>query len=128
MATFRIRGASRAFTHQLVRHRIASFSQQSQRYVDERGFNYIIPPEIANDPDALKLFRDSMDHAEKAYAALRAAGVRKEDARFVLPNACETRDRFFGEFREFMTIYDCPDAQPIGKSGASALTCSERFT
>src|SRR5512137_967594 len=89
-ATFRITGASRAFTHQLVRHRLASFSQQSQRYVDETGFNYVIPDDILANEKASALFRDCMARAENAYQQLRQFGIKKEDARFILPNASES--------------------------------------
>ncbi len=104
-ASFRITGASRAFTHQLVRHRLASFSQQSQRYVDEAGFNYVIPADILADEGAAALFRDSMARAEETYRLLREKGIRKEDARFVLPNASESQIVFSANFRELRTIF-----------------------
>ena len=104
-ASFRIKGASRAFTHQLVRHRIASYSQQSQRYVDETGFSYIIPPAIRKDSHAAGIFRAFIKEAEKAYNELRKAGMKKEDARFVLPNALESEIVFSANFREFRTIF-----------------------
>jgi len=88
--TFAIEGISRACSHQLVRHRIASFSQQSQRYVKEGGFNFIVPPKIKSDPAAYRKFLDSIESARKAYDELLKAAP-PEDARFVLPNACETR-------------------------------------
>jgi len=113
-ATFRITGASRAFTHQLVRHRLASYSQQSQRYVDETGFNYIIPASIMSDPEAARIFRESMEKTEEAYRALRERGIRKEDARFVLPNALESQIVFTANFRELRTIFNLrldPSAQ-----------------
>jgi thymidylate synthase (FAD) len=104
-ASFRITGASRSFTHQLVRHRLASFSQQSQRYVDETGFNFVIPDTILADPDAATVFRDFMARAEEAYRELRERGIRKEDARFVLPNALESQIVFSANFRELRTIF-----------------------
>ncbi len=88
--TFGIEGVSRALSHQLVRHRIASYSQQSQRYVDEARFEYVVPPTIAAIPGALELFERQVEEARKAYAEL-AAIVPREDARYVLPNACATR-------------------------------------
>ncbi len=88
--TFAIEGISRACSHQLVRHRIASYSQQSQRYVKEKGFNFIVPPKIKADEKAYKLFLDSMEKAEKAYEELLKT-AKAEDARFLLPNATETR-------------------------------------
>ncbi|MBN2066835.1 MAG: FAD-dependent thymidylate synthase [Candidatus Diapherotrites archaeon] len=88
--TFAIEGISRACSHQLVRHRIASFSQQSQRYVKETGFNFIVPPKVKSNENSLKKFNESMGQSEKAYEELLKE-VPAEDARFVLPNACETR-------------------------------------
>ncbi len=88
--TFAVEGISRATTHQLVRHRIASYSQQSQRYVKMDGFSYIIPPSIEKKPEARALFEKTMDEIKAAYEQL-AAMVHREDARYVLPNACETK-------------------------------------
>lgn len=88
---FGIEGISRALTHQLVRHRIASYSQQSQRYVSKAQFEYIIPPSIRNRPEAVELFRRQMQDVQDCYDRLLALGVPREDARYCLPNACETR-------------------------------------
>jgi thymidylate synthase (FAD) len=88
--TFAIEGVSRALTHQLVRHRIASYSQQSQRYVSEEAFEYIMPPSIAGNPEAAALFNELMGQIREAYITLNSL-VPKEDARYVLPNACETK-------------------------------------
>ncbi|MCX7679125.1 MAG: FAD-dependent thymidylate synthase [Spirochaetes bacterium] len=104
-ATFRIQGASRAFTHQLVRHRIASYSQQSQRYVDEQEFHYIVPPEIEKNEEALALFRAFIEHSRATYKKLRELGIKKEDARFVLPNALESQIVFSANFRELRFIF-----------------------
>ena len=98
--TFAIEGISRACSHQLVRHRVASYSQQSQRYVsEETGFDYIIPPVIKEDKELKKAFLASMKEAQKSYnelvTKLNKKGVKGEaanqDARFILPNACETK-------------------------------------
>ncbi len=95
--TFAIDGVSRALSHQLVRHRIASYSQQSQRYVNGAQCNYIIPPSIAKNAAALARFEAFMAEVGSAYAdihaLLEAQGSSKanEDARFVLPQAAETR-------------------------------------
>lgn len=90
--TFAIDGVSRALSHQLVRHRIGcSYSQKSQRYVKEKQFEYITPPKIAKNPDTLAAFDKAMAAAQKTYEELLAAGVPAEDARFVLPNAAETK-------------------------------------
>ena len=88
--TFAIEGVSRALTHQLVRHRIASYSQQSQRYVSEEAFEVIVPPSIAANKEAAEVFDSAMETIRLAYEALNTM-VPKEDARYVLPNACETK-------------------------------------
>jgi thymidylate synthase (FAD) len=104
-ATFRIEGASRAFTHQLVRHRLASFSQQSQRYVDENEFNYIVPPDIEKNSNAHAVFQEFIEQSRATYAKLRELGIKKEDARFVLPNALESQIVFSANFRELRFIF-----------------------
>lgn len=81
--TFEISGISRALSHQLVRHRHSSFSQRSQRYCSEDGFGYVNPPNVDLD--------NIMDYLEACYTTLQEAGVPNEDARYVLPNACETQ-------------------------------------
>ena len=88
--TFAIEGVSRALTHQLVRHRIASHSQQSQRYVKEGGFNFIVPPKIKADAETYKKFLKAIEDARLAYDEMLKIAPA-EDARFLLPNACETR-------------------------------------
>lgn len=92
-ATFLFEGISRACTHQLVRHRLASFSQESQRYVDlsKGGWQAIVPDAIAANPAALAEMVEFWQLVEEKYAKLRSLGIRKEDARFLLPNAAETR-------------------------------------
>ncbi|HOJ83333.1 MAG: FAD-dependent thymidylate synthase [Dethiobacteria bacterium] len=88
--TFAIDGVSRALSHQLVRHRIASYSQKSQRYVDEKGFTWIMPPSIEKSPKAKEIFEKQIESIRRCYAELCAA-VPREDARYILPNACETK-------------------------------------
>ncbi|HOP28087.1 MAG TPA: FAD-dependent thymidylate synthase [Spirochaetota bacterium] len=105
-ASFRILGASRSFTHQLVRHRIASFSQQSQRYVDEAEFNYIVPPDIAGNETALAVYREFIENSRETYAKFRELGIKKEDARFILPNALESQIVFSANFREFRSVFN----------------------
>lgn len=92
-ATFFFEGISRACTHQLVRHRLASFSQESQRYVElsKGGWQAIVPPAVADNPEAMAELAEFWAMAEAKYARLRELGIRKEDARFLLPNAAETR-------------------------------------
>lgn len=88
--TFAIDGVSRSLSHQLVRHRIASYSQKSQRYVSESNFSYITPPSIAKDPEATAVFEQVMGDLQEAYGKL-ADIVPREDARYLLPNAAETK-------------------------------------
>ena len=92
-ATFLFEGISRACTHQLVRHRLASFSQESQRYVDlsKGGWGAIVPPPVAENEAARQKLEEAWSYLQEVYADLRAMGIRKEDARFLLPNAAETR-------------------------------------
>jgi thymidylate synthase (FAD) len=113
--TFGIEGISRACSHQLVRHRIASYSQKSQRYVNENGFDFITPPAIADLPEANEEFSKAISMITKSYekiadllteehtqkfmgegldektARSKARKLANEDARFLLPNACETK-------------------------------------
>jgi len=89
--TFAIEGVSRVLTHQLVRHRIASYSQQSQRYVAEHGFDYIVPPTITANAVARAKFEALMAAVQNTYNELVDLGVHQEDARYVLANATETK-------------------------------------
>ncbi len=97
--TFAVKGVSRALTHQLVRHRIASYSQQSQRYIKETNFDYIIPPSVEADPELKTEFERLMQSIQESYNAMlerfKAKGKTGEkanqDARFVLPQAAETK-------------------------------------
>lgn len=97
--TFAIEGVSRALTHQLVRHRLASFSQQSQRYVKGNNFKYIIPPLIKKDKHLKDEFLNIMLEIQKSYnnilEVFKEKGISGEkanqDARFVLPQATETK-------------------------------------
>ena len=105
-ATFRISGVSRSFTHQLVRHRLCSFIQQSQRYVDESNFNYIEPDSIKENPEAHSIFIDLVIRAKEAYIKFHKLGVRKEDSRYVLPNATGSQIVMSANFREWRHIID----------------------
>lgn len=97
--TFAIEGVSRALTHQLVRHRMASYSQQSQRYVKENDFDYILPPSIEANPLARSEFEKIMDLIQNSYTRISGFLAEKgisgeaanQDARFVLPQAAETK-------------------------------------
>lgn len=113
-ATFRISDVSRSFTHQLVRHRLCSYTQQSQRYVDESRFNYIEPESIKNNPKAHSLFIRYIEDAKGIYTELQKLGIENEDARFVLPNAVESRivvTANFREWRHIIALRGNPDAQ-----------------
>jgi len=97
--TFAVEGVSRAMTHQLVRHRLASYSQQSQRYVKENDFDYIIPPSIEGNSLAKDEFDKIMGLIQKSYTKISgflsemglSAEAANQDARFVLPQAAETK-------------------------------------
>jgi thymidylate synthase (FAD) len=117
--TFAVDGVSRALTHQLVRHRLASYNQQSQRYVKfDNGFEHVTPPSILNYAEgasgacdatknpALAAFDEAIDACAKAYEALRELGVPAEDARFVLPNAAETKIVITMNVRELIHFFE----------------------
>ncbi len=114
-ATFYIK-ASRVFTHELVRHRLASYSQRSQRYVSESIPKYIEPPELkSNGNNTEELFKEAMKNAWSTYNQLIGAGVKKEIARYVLPNACETQivmTMNFRELRHFIKLRTSSRALP----------------
>lgn len=119
--TFAVEGISRSLTHQLVRHRIASYSQQSQRYVKLNQFEYIIPPAINNDERAKKVFIEAMEKSQKAYdeivdllkekhikEGMKSSSAEKkaiEDARYVFPNACETKIVLTMNARSLMNFF-----------------------
>ena len=112
--TFGVSGISRACSHQLVRHRIASFSQQSQRYVDASGFEAVVPPAIAARKEAFQRFESLLEEARAAYAELLDMGIAAEDARFVLPNAVQTSlvvTMNARELRHFFALRCCLRAQ-----------------
>ncbi len=91
--TFGIDGLSRVASHQLVRHRLASFSQQSQRYVKMSPDTdaVVVPPSVAANPEALEAFRECVKHSQDTYTRLVNMGIPKEDARFILPHGHSTR-------------------------------------
>ncbi|WP_138160571.1 FAD-dependent thymidylate synthase [Peptoniphilus catoniae] len=136
--TFAVEGVSRTFSHQLVRHRIASYSQQSQRYVRLDNFEYIIPPKIAENEKAKEIFIKSMEEDAKAYEKLTEILISEkarplieegmdekkarrkvekesiEDARYVFPNACETKVVFTMNVRSLIHFFElrtCTRAQ-----------------
>lgn len=113
--TFAIDGVSRALTHQLVRHRLASYNQQSQRYVsyaEEPCF--VVPPAVAADPVVADRFEAATRAAFAAYRELLDAGVAAEDARYLLPNAMETKIVVTMNVRELLHFFElrcCKRAQ-----------------
>ena len=112
--TFHIEGVSRALTHQLVRHRLASYAQRSQRYCSEDGFEYVVPRTISNNKEAWKEYGAIMRKIKKCYKDLQDIGIPNEDARMVLPNACETQIEVKMNFRtliHFMNERLCTRAQ-----------------
>jgi len=121
--TFGIDGISRACSHQLVRHRLASYSQQSQRYVRfGPKSSFVVPPSIASSLRARAIFEEAMERARQAYDQLVEIGLAEgrdpesvyEDARFVLPNAAETKivvTMNARELRHFFSLRCCRRAQ-----------------
>lgn len=127
--TFGAEGISRTLTHQLVRHRIASYSQQSQRYVKLNQFEYIVPPHIKNNEKAKTLFIKAMEEDQKYYdeisallfenhyskyieeglnekqAKMKAEKEAIEDARYIFPNACETKIVFSMNARSLLNFF-----------------------
>ena len=111
--TFSADGVSRALTHQLVRHRIASYSQQSQRYVSLKDPTYVVPETVRADPASLELYEDMMRKIWDAYGKL-AETVPAEDARYLLPNGCTTNITITMNARElhhFFSLRCCERAQ-----------------
>ncbi len=113
--SFGIEGVSRVLSHQLVRHRLASFSQQSQRYVNfDEGFSYQVPPSIQKDESLRREYDRMMEQSAKFYHHLRRHDIPAEDARFVLPNAADTRlimTMNARELRHFFRLRCCRRAQ-----------------
>lgn len=104
-ATFHITHVSRSLSHQLVRHWTANPTQRSQRYVNEKRFKYVTPTTVLQLGEATRIFYDAMQYAAGAYEALAELGIPKEDARYVLPNACETELDFTVNFRTALTFF-----------------------
>ncbi len=111
--TFGIDGISRVTSHQLVRHRIASFSQQSQRYVSHKErFAAVTPPTIGERPEMLARFEAQLRELHNTYADMVEAGIPAEDARYILPNATQTNIVMTMNARELLHFF--------------ALRCCER--
>ena len=105
-ATFVVSGVSRACTHQLVRHRLCSFSQKSQRYVSEKQAAFVMPESVSAKEEARKVFADATSASQASYEKLLELGIPKEDARFVLPGAVESRIVISANLRELRHIVE----------------------
>jgi len=105
--TFAIEGISRVTSHQLVRHRLASFSQQSQRYVKikEKGFPYIVPKSIEKNEKLAKIFIDTLKELDGIYRLLLSHNIEAEDARYILPQAVKTKIILTANAREFRLAF-----------------------
>ena len=101
--TFKIEGISRACSHQLVRHRMCSFTQRSQRYCNEDGFEVVTPPSI-NESVAYDDYNSTMLDIRQGYADISALTIPNEDARYILPNACCTDLYLSCNLRELIHI------------------------
>lgn len=106
--TFRIDGISRACGNQLIRHRLASYVQESQRYCKYTDLMdkdwYVVPPSVKGDTLRERVFRMSMEHAARSYSLLLTSGVKAEDARYVLGNAAKTSITMSMNAREFFSF------------------------
>lgn len=112
--TFAISDVSRSLTHQLVRHRIASYAQQSQRYVDLKEPNYVTPPKIAENKKMKKAYDETMKNIWKEYNKLLDMGIPAEDSRFILPNATCTNIMVTMNARSLLNFFElrcCQHAQ-----------------
>jgi thymidylate synthase (FAD) len=113
--TFGIEGVSRAMSHQLVRHRIASYTQQSQRYVTYNTLeSYVTPPSISDNAEAKAAYDKGLKEISETYQNLLGLGIPKEDARFILPNAAKTNiivTMNARELRHFFNLRCCTRAQ-----------------
>jgi thymidylate synthase (FAD) len=100
-ATIEASEISRTLSHQLVRHRLVAYTQESQRYVEQGNFGYVVPLSILDSEDSLATFDSAMAYLQQCYENLIDAGIPPEDARFVLPNACYTRIGITANFRQW---------------------------
>ena len=105
--TFAVEGVSRALTHQLVRHRLASYNQQSQRYVKyTEGLDTVKPASVSENPEADAVFDEAIDSAVSAYERLLELGIPAEDARYLLPNAAESKIVITMNARELLHFFE----------------------
>lgn len=153
--TFAIEGISRNCSHQIVRHRVASYSQQSQRYVRMNG-EYVVPKEIFKDDNLCLMFNRALDYADATYNDLVKGLIKNgrtekeaiEDARYILPSACTTKMEFTMNVRELLHFFkqrcckraqweirtlanemlkQCKEVSPLlfKNAGAPCSTCTE---
>ena len=104
--TFAVDGISRACSHQLVRHRLASYNQQSQRYVTYSESPNFVRPQSVVDAGAADEYDAAVKAAFEAYDRLVKLGVKAEDARYLLPNACETKIAITMNIRELLHFFE----------------------
>lgn len=107
--TFSADGISRALSHQLVRHRMASYSQESQRYVNYlklKEIPNIVPPKIAENQKALETYNKAMEESLNAYRRMVELGIAPEDARYIFPNAVETKIVFSMNARSLFNFFE----------------------
>ena len=112
--TYLIEGISRVTTHQLVRHRLASYSQQSHRYTKIEENKFVCPPDIQNDKKAYDIYEKATKDAIKTYNKLIEMGIKKEDARYIIPQAVTSNIMVTMNAREllhFFTLRCCKRAQ-----------------
>lgn len=131
--TFSIEGVSRAMTHQLVRHRIASYTQQSQRYVEYNTLeSYVTPPSIEKDKKVKTSYEQTLTKISETYQNLLKMGIPKEDARFILPNAAKTNiivTMNARELRHFFNLRCCQRAQwEIKQTATEMLKLAKKAT
>lgn len=103
--TFSVEGVSRALTHQLVRHRMASYSQQSQRYIRFDAPDYVLPPTIQHKEKSKEIFEKAMESVWDTYRHLVEMGIPEEDARYVLPNAAKNNITITMNARELIHFF-----------------------
>lgn len=112
--TYALEGISRVATHQLVRHRLASYSQQSHRYTRIKENQFVMPSDIRDNKKASELYQKAMESAIETYNKLIDMGIKKEDARFIIPQAVSSNIIVTMNAREllhFFTLRCCERAQ-----------------
>lgn len=123
--TFAIEGVSRAFLAQITRHRVGvSFSVRSQRYCSESNFETIMPEAVESNDQARIAFRSAVADTKNAYKKMQELGIKNEDARSILPNACETRMIVTMNARELMHYFNercCRRAQAEHRAVANEM-------